>query len=409
MARLSTVRDLRRANRSALLRPLFLTTELTRPELSVETGLSQATVSNVIGELLAEGVVTEAGVVDSAGGRPRQLLRIDPTYGYVIGVDVGETCIRTEVFDLAMRALAATNTPLCDGPIVDDVVAGIATSVGQVITASGVTHEQVLGVGVGVPGLVEQRDEVLVHGQTIGWHAVPLAAMLRARIDLPLLVDNGAKTLGQAEMWFGAGRGVSDAVVALLGTGVGACIVTGGTTYRGATSSAGEWGHTVVHRGGRPCRCGGTGCLEAYVGAESLLDRYVHARRRPLPADTDIQAAVHDLITGNRHDKAATSALAETIEYVGVGVGNLINLFNPELIVLGGWVGLLLGRHHLPAIEQAAARYALHRAFAQTTITTAQLGVDAVAMGAATLPVERLLATGATRQAPSRRQVAEAR
>jgi predicted NBD/HSP70 family sugar kinase len=405
MAKLSTVRDLRRRNRSALLRPLFLTGRLTRPELTTASGLSQATVSNVIGELQDEGLVVEAGTVDSDGGRPRQVLRIDPDYGYVVGVDVGETRVRTELFDLSMRQRAAADVRLAHGLVVEELVDTVGTTVGSVIEEAGVHPDRVLGVGVGVPGLVEHDVDVLVHGHAPGWQSVPLEALLREKITHPLLVENGAKTLGQAEMWFGAGRGHSTAVIALLGTGVGACVVTGGSVYRGSTSSAGEWGHTVMRIGGRPCRCGGSGCLEAYVGADALLARYASAARRPLPEDVETEAAVARLIGHDPGDEAAAAVLAETVEYIGAGVANLVNLFNPETIVLGGWVGLLLGRSHLPAIREAAARYALRRPFERTTITPAQLGVDAVAMGAATLPVEELLATGAVGAAGQRAAV----
>ncbi|MBA2946989.1 ROK family transcriptional regulator [Streptomyces sp. PSKA28] len=395
MAKVSTVRDLRRRNRSALLRPLFLEGRLTRPELTGASGLSQATVSNVIGELQNEGLIVDAGTVDSDGGRPRQVLRIDADYGYVVGVDVGETRIRTELFDLSMEQRAAADHPLAHATAVEELADTVAATVRSVIDEAGVPPGHVLGVGVGVPGLVEHDDEVLVHGHAPGWQSVPLETLLRERIDQPLLIENGAKTLGQAEMWFGAGRGRSAAVIALLGTGVGACVVTGGSIYRGSTSSAGEWGHTVLQVGGRPCRCGGSGCLEAYVGADALLARYTGLTGRPPLEGVAPEAAVAQLVVHDPDDEAAAAVLAETVEYVGAGVANLVNLFNPEIIVLGGWVGLLLGRSHLPAIRDAAARYALRQPFERTDITVAQLGVDAVAMGAATLPVDELLATGA--------------
>src|SRR5262249_30245199 len=135
------------------------------------------------------------------------------------------------------------------------------------------------GIGIGVPGTVEQGGTARVYAPTIGWDAVPLEDLLRAAgTRPPLFLDNGAKTQGQAEMWFGAGKGARHAVIALIGSGVGAAVITHGSTYRGATSSAGEWGHTTIVYGGRPCRCGARGCLEAYVGAEGILDRYRQAR-----------------------------------------------------------------------------------------------------------------------------------
>ena len=382
-----TVRDLRRDTRSALLWSLYFRQAHSRQELSEATGLSQASVSNVVRELLDEGVVIEAGSVDSDGGRPRVLLEINPEYGYVIGVDIGETRVLVELFDLAMTERAQAGYRL--NPSEHDVgvvVEGVLKGLNAVLADGKVGSSAILGVGVGVPGIVEQGPEVLVHGQTYGWEAVPLQRLLRAGTDLPLHFENCAKTTGQAELWFGAGQGAMNAVVALIGSGVGACLISGGSIYRGATSSAGEWGHTTIVAGGRRCRCGSAGCLEAYVGAEAILERY----GRPMPGHEE-EPALAALI-----DSAGTSALAaaileETAGYLGAGIASLINLLNPERIILGGWAGLLLGGRMLPAIQDAARRHSLRHPFAATSIELGRLGPEAVTLGAATLPVERFL------------------
>src|SRR6185437_1892490 len=255
-----TVRDLRRENRAAVLWSLYLGQPRTRHELSAATALSAASVTNVVRELIDEGIVIELGLEESDGGRPRAMLGMNPGYGYVIGVDVGETRTRVELFDLTMaeRARAEYSLDRAAEHDVDVVVRQIATGVNAVIADSGVDPGAVLGVGIGVPGIIERGDEVLVHGQTYGWDAVPLERLLRAHTDLPLLFDNGAKTTGQAELWFGAGRGSRDAVVVLVGSGVGASLIFGGASHQGVTSRAAEFGHVTVVIGGRKCRCGST-------------------------------------------------------------------------------------------------------------------------------------------------------
>jgi predicted NBD/HSP70 family sugar kinase len=351
------------------------------------TGLSPASVSIVVRDLLGEGILIEAGSVDSDGGRPRVLLEMNPEYAYVIGVDIGETRVEVELFDLAMKVRAKTGYRLDHGErevsvVVERILAGLS----KVLADSGVEAAAVLGVGVGVPGIVEEGLEVLVHCQAYGWDAVPLERLLRAGTDLPLRFENCAKTMGQAELWFGAGRGARHAVVALIGSGVGAALISGGSTYRGATSSAGEWGHTRVVVGGRTCRCGSAGCLEAYVGAEAILERYGRQ-----VTGGDQESALAALI-----DAAGTSALAAAIVddaavYLGVGLASLINLFNPERIVLGGWAGLLLGERLLPTIWEAVRQHSLRQPFATASIELGQLGPEAVTLGAATLPMERFL------------------
>jgi predicted NBD/HSP70 family sugar kinase len=383
-----TVRDLRRENRAAVLWSLYLSQPRSRYELSEATGLSAASVTNVVRELIDEGIVIETGLVDSDGGRPRAMLGMNPGYGYVIGVDIGETRTRVELFDLTMTERARAEYPLDRAAEhdVDVVVGQVVSGLGTVLADSGVDPAAILGVGVGVPGIIERGPEVLVHSQTYGWDAVPLWRLLRAHTDLPLRFDNGAKTMGQAELWFGAGRGARNAVVVLVGSGVGASLISGGATYQGATSSAAEFGHVTVAVGGRKCRCGAMGCLEAYAGAEAILERY----GRPMAAD-DQELALAELIDAAGTSPAAAAVLDDTAEYLGAGLGTLINLFNPERVILGGWAGLLLAPRLLSQIRESARQHSLHHLFAATSIGLGQLGPGAVARGAATLPMETFL------------------
>ena len=402
------VRDLRRSNRSLLLRHLYFHEHVSRQDLSRATGLSTASVSNVVAELIESGVVVEAGAVESEGGRPRILLEVDASRFQVIGVDVGETHVRVERFDLALNELARADIPMTPGHYEPEVVvAAIAEGIAGVSDPSGagtVAGAELLGVGIGVPGIVQAAPASLVHCQTIGWDAVPLEAMLREVTELPLFVDNGATTMGQAEMWFGGGREAADTVFLLLGSGVGASVLAGGTPYRGASTSAGEWGHITAEIGGRHCRCGARGCLEAYIGAESVIARYHEAVGTPASTPgteaADEEAALRKILeTAEQQEEApeavaARTVLDDTALRIGVGIGNLINLFNPERVIIGGWAGLLLAQGLLPQIREAAREHSLHYPFSRTTIELGRLGPDAVARGAATLPVVRFLNSG---------------
>jgi predicted NBD/HSP70 family sugar kinase len=206
---------------------------------------------------------------------------------------------------------------------------------------------------------------------------------------VPIFVENGAKTVGQAEMWFGAGRGARHAVIILIGTGVGAAVVMDGHSYRGANSNAGEWGHTTLVYDGDPCRCGARGCLEAYIGADRITARLAAALGEP-----DDPELLPRMLAADPLPPAAAEVFAQTVGYLGAGIADLINLFSPERIVIGGETGSALARRFRPAIRAAAARHALRRPYARTSIDVCQLGPEAVAMGAATLPIARLLADG---------------
>jgi predicted NBD/HSP70 family sugar kinase len=400
----TTVRDLRKTNRAGALWELYLRGPLSRQQIGVATGVSLATVSNVVGELIDEGVVVECGLEDSNGGRPRALVKVRPDHGYVIGVDIGETAFLVELFDLAMtvRASHRSSTVLTRlDP--QDALTHVVEGIEQVIAESEVATEAILGVGVGAPGLVEHAQGAVVHGQTVGWDGVPFEALLRARVDLPTIIDNGAKTLGQAETWFGAARGVDHAVIALLGIGVGTSIISNRRLYRGATSSAGEWGHTTVVVDGRPCRCGSRGCLEAYIGAAAVVARYDElAGRKRRSSQADLEGRVARIVAAQDDDEAAAQVLDETATYLGVGIANLANLFNPERVVVGGWLGHAVGPVLLARIRSAAGRNALRLPFSHLEIVIAELGADAVALGAATLPVAEFLSRGGAARAADR-------
>ncbi|WP_330241792.1 ROK family transcriptional regulator [Streptomyces sp. NBC_00525] len=413
-----TVRDLRRGNRARVLQRLYFDGPLSRQELGPATGLSAGSISNVVSELVAERLLEEAGVVDSDGGRPRTLLRVAPGGGLLVGVDIGETRIRVELFDLSLTELARTERLLAQhGYDVDRIVGHVRSGVADVLRDAGADPHRLLGIGIGVPGIIERDapDGVVgdvgsvVHGQTIDWSAVPFERLLRDAVrvppEVPFFIDNGAKTLGQAEMWFGGGRGAGASAIALIGSGVGACVNHGDLLDEDRSSQALEWGHTTVQLRGRRCRCGSIGCLEAYAGAEAMRERW-HEAGGPLPADADDETALAALLAAaypvaGEPDPVAVAVLDETAECLGAALGDLINLFLPERILLGGWAGLLIGPHLLPDIRRYAREYALQHAAARTTIEMGRLGPDAVTVGAATLPLADFLARGGSRPAPA--------
>lgn len=382
--------DLRQANTQVILRHLCFNGSMSRMEISQQTQLSPGTVTNVTSELLQSGVLIEKGLEESSGGRPRTIVDINPQYGYFIGVDLGETQVALELFDLKMNKLCTTVEPVTqEGDMLEQYIGILQHGCQDLIACGEISAEKILGVGIGVPGIVEHNGQVSVAAPMWGWQAKPLLDRIEKAVRLPVYIDNGAKAMALAESWFGAGRGVQDMAVILIGTGIGAGIITKGALYRGATNSAGEWGHTKVALHGRACRCGGKGCLEAYVGAPGILTSLREAGNSP--QDDQFQAIGALVEAYQRGDVAAKRVMDDITLVLGVGIANLVNLFNPERIEIGGWAGLLIGEAVLDDLSACIKQNALPLSTKELYIGLCQLGQDAICTGAACLVLEEFL------------------
>jgi predicted NBD/HSP70 family sugar kinase len=389
-----TSRDIRRGNRNAVLRHVIAESPVSRQELAAATGLSLATVANLVGELLERGVLVEVGFQDSDGGRPRGLIAVKADGGALIGVDVAETYIHVELFDLSLRVLARAEERLdSDENRPEQVVGHIVSGVRAVVEQSGVAPALVFGVGVSVPGQVEREGGLSVFAPNWDWHEVPLRDLLSEKLEFPLYLDNPLMASTVAELWFGAARGGQDVVVVNLGTGVGAGIAIGGSLYRGATNTAGEWGHTTLVLDGRPCHCGALGCVEAYVGAPGII-KTLREIDPDSPLALEDQTAAIDAVARALADgdPVAAEAVRRTARYLGAAVGNLVNLLNPQVVVLSSWVAARLGPALLARMDETVRRHALPRPLQNTQIVLCPIASNPVSLGAATFALEGALA-----------------
>ncbi len=393
----STTRELRRQNRSRVLRAIIVSGETTRGQLALALDLSLGTVANLVGDLTAEGLIHETGVLPSDGGRPTTMLNTRPEGAYFVGANVGEHGVTVALFDLALHPVASTFYDLpSQSATPADLSKGLFSAIEEVVQQAKIPAN-VYGVGLGLPGIVESgggslasksSSETTIYAQSLNWSPIGLHS-LYSHADLPIFADNGAKTLATAESWFGAAKGISDGLVALLGRGIGLGIISGGRVRQGSASSAGEWGHTKVSLGGPICNCGLRGCLEAYVGGSGIARRWREAGATP---SNNEEATLKELLAAATiGDGVATRVVDETIEILGLGLSNLVNLFNPELIVLGGWAGLRLAEYGLSQISAATRQNSLNRPGGQFELVPAKLGRDGIALGAALLAVESLI------------------
>ncbi|MGA5068393.1 ROK family protein [Streptomyces exfoliatus] len=390
-----TSQDIRRLNRFEVLRRFYAGPgAMSRQDLAAATGLSFATVANLTAELLEAGVLVEAGHEDSSGGRPRARLAVNADRGALIGVDIAETSVHAELFDLALDVRYSVERPLPPGDVRPaDVVERLVGCVEELLRGSGVPRARVLGVGVSVPGMVEREGGVSSFSPYWSWHEVPLRALLAERLGLPLWLDNPLRASTVAELWFGAGREVDDLVVLTLRAGVGAGIAIDGQLYRGFTNSAGEWGHTCLAIDGRLCTCGNRGCVEAYVSTRGIARTW----RELAPGDeraTDPDDAVTVAALARAEaagDPVAAEVIDRTGRHLGAAVANLVNLLNPRVLVLGNQVVDLLGERLLTATYEAVTRHALPLPHRAATLRRSAVPHNAVTRGAAAFALEGFL------------------
>lgn len=393
----STTRHLRQRNRARLLRALILGGEATRAQLAGELNLSVATVANLIGDLGIEGLVSESGLLPSEGGRPTSMIGVQRDGAFFVGADVGEHGVAVTLFNLLLEPVTSTFRDISPRTATREELSNALGEAIAEVVANSPDIAKIYGVGLGLPGIVETQNEINSEGatlkttifaQSLKWPSFELESIYTSK-DFKIFADNGAKTLATAESWFGAAKGINEGVIALVGRGVGLGIISDGRLLRGPSGSAGEWGHTKISIGGPLCNCGQRGCLESYVGGGAIARRWREAGGTP---DDNEEWALKNLIFNAKNgDSIAISVLNETIEILGMGLSNLVNLFNPQQIVLGGWAGLQLAEYGIDRISVVAKENSLFRPAGQFNLVPAKFGRDAIVLGAALLAVESLI------------------
>lgn len=359
------------------------------------TTLSTATVANVVAELQEAGLVHVVGKGASIG-RPSSRLAINDEPLRLVGVDIAETYVTAAVYSLSLGHLCEYSEPLDDTDNQPGtVVAGVVAAVHGALAEAGVTPERVGGIGISVPGQVIPSTGVSVFAPNWDWHQVNLRDLLEPELglDVGLHLDNPLKAVTVAELWLGSGAATDTVVVVNLGTGVGAGIAIAGQLVRGTSNNAGEWGHTTLVQEGRPCRCGRRGCVEAYVGVPGMQVTLAEvAPDHPavvLRQDAFVAALVVGLETG---DPTMTELLDRTCASLAYGLGDLINLLNPDRIMLCGWMFSSLRPWVLPRLTDLMASQALETSLDAVSIQPLEIGSPPVTAGMAIFALEDVLA-----------------
>jgi len=381
-------RELIRAiNRSHVLNAIKTYGPIGRAEIARRTGLSPATVTSISAKLISQDLVLEKSAGDSSGGRPPILLVINPKGGYVVGIKLTETHAVCALTDLEAMIIAKSSMPL-SGHEPIQVVDDLARMVPSFIREKKIAKKQLLGVGLGLAGIVDAEAGILRQSPIYGWDNVPLRDMLQSKLHIPVYIENDVNTLTLTERWFGHGQGVDNFLTVTVGRGVGLGIVANGQFYRGQTGGAGEFGHTTIDPEGPSCACGKRGCLEAYVGDPGLI-RAAQESAASGSLDVFVQNLDDLLSLAQTGNPVALQIFDRAGRILGLGIANLINLFNPKRIIISG-EGTREGDFLFIPMKQSIQQNTMPGLFDPNTVVIAPWGDDAWARGAAGLVLREL-------------------
>lgn len=318
----------KKINKAYVLETIKKHEPISRIETASKTGLNKGTVSSLVSELIKENIIHEQGPGQSNGGRKPILLRFNNKAGFSIGIDLGVNYILVLLTDLNGNIVNEEHHKIVDDSF-DQVMSLMIEVVRRLIDNAPNSPYGIVGIGIGVAGIVNVDGEVLF-APNLDWHNVNIKEPLKREFTLPVLVDNEANAGVNGEKKFGAGKDTSNLLYLSVGIGIGAGIIIDGQLFRGSSAFSGEVGHFSIEPHGLQCPCGNKGCWELYASEKALLSRAQHLFSDHKNLNIDQLVELAD--SGNTQSIDLISTIGE---YLGIGLSNLINTFNPDTILIG--------------------------------------------------------------------------
>jgi len=310
-------------NKSLVLQMIMEKEPISRADIAQVTGLNKATVSSLVNELLEEEFIYESGPGESSGGRRPVLLHFNREAGYSIGIDIGVNYILGVLTDLKGEILFEQNQIIQDTSM--PVVLGLVKKmIRSLIDGMSKSKYGALGIGIGVPGIVD-KDGTILLAPNLDWKDIDLKSEIEEEFQLPVIIENEANAGAYGEKQLGTAQNIPNIVYISAGIGIGAGIIINGMLYQGKNGYSGEMGHMIIDVGGKQCRCGSKGCWEVYASEHALLEMA-----------NDKSATLDSLLEAAENGESEAISLFEQIGcYLGYGINNIINTFNPDLVIIG--------------------------------------------------------------------------
>ena len=367
---------------------------LSRADIARMTGLSKATVSRLVLELEQAGAVRPNGSDDRILGRKSRLYNFNNDMQCVAGIELHHEALHAIVTNFEAKPLKEYSLRLPNTSINTfmDVFGDILKRINKDIRIN------MVGVSIGIQGICDNQSGMVVQAANLGWYNVPLNNLILERYGIKVDIVNRANAAALGEYWYGAGKEAKSLFYIHIGSGIGAGLVYEGELILGASNAAGEFGHVPVLINGPRCRCGNRGCLEAIASANAIVGKI--KTLAPGICDKELEdfagkslsnfSAVDVVAAALAGNKLVMSVLDETAEYIGIALGSVLNVFNPECIVVGG-LSYYLPLSFINRIQEETNKYSLPYISEDVKFIRSELGQNAVAIGAAALLVNNIL------------------
>lgn len=380
---------LKRMNRMTVLNTVRERQFIGRAEVAEITGISRASVTYLVGDLVRDGwlIEYEKGETTQNGGRPPILLQFNPDAMYAVVVMIGSERTMVAVGDGNARMRYAESLPSVLGQSAEQTIEVVVGLVERALKESGVDRERVGGVAIGVPGLVDAQNSMVHYSARLpAMRNLDLGSIVAERVGLPTIVENETRLIGWGELKFGSGRSHSPLVCVSVTLGIGSCIILEDRMLSGSSYSAGQFGHMTIDEDGMQCECGNKGCWEALASNAAVLQR-ARATGGAWAVEPTIPGIIEAAATG---DEQARKLLHDTAVHLGIGLANIINIVNPEIIVLHGKL-FDAGDAFLQTIRQEVSARALKLPALNTRILVSDLKEQAGLAGGVTLVMRSVL------------------
>ena len=350
--------------------------------------ITRSAVTTIVNDLIGAGIVREAEDGPTTGGRRPILLELNPQRGKFVGIDIGATYVDFLVTDFACQVVYEMERPFDILTSPEPGLNHIDRYLREMLAELSLELRDVLVIGVGIPGPVVADAGLVISPPLMpGWDNYPIRSHLEKMWQLPVSLNNDAELGALGEWAYGAGRGERHLAYIKVGSGIGAGLLLDGRIFRGATGSAGEIGHTTIREDGPLCACGNHGCLETLAGGKAIASQAIKAvqsGRRTTMASFDPVSNItaRDVAdAARRGDLVAQQIMKDAGTYLGIAIASLVNLFNPNMVVVGGGIAQM-GDLLLQPIRQVVEKRSLRSSVQAVRINTSVLGRRSSSMGA---------------------------